>query len=312
MLVFQRLEDPALTVDESVVTLGNFDGVHRGHQALVSKTVEEARRRGIASVAVTFDPHPLQVLAPERAPHLIVTAEDKIELLGKLGVDIVVKQRFDADFANLRAEDFARELIAGRLHARKIFVGRDLRFGHRREGSVEKLIQWGSKWGFEVSIVDPVLVGGARVSSSRIRQLLQQGRVEEARESLGRHHFISGTVVRGNGRGREIGYPTANISSRTEMLPGNGIYATFFWFDGRWRPSASSIGFNPTFGAGPRTVESYIFDFDRDIYGQSMKLAFVKKIRDEQKFADVASLITQIGDDVKTARAILENVPPGI
>jgi riboflavin kinase/FMN adenylyltransferase len=307
MLVFQRIDDPALSVEESVVTVGNFDGVHLGHQALLSQTVADARRLGVPSVALTFDPHPLKVLAPRRAPHLILTAEDKLDLLGQFGIEIVVAQRFDANFARIPAEEFVRELIAGRLHAQKMFVGRDLRFGHAREGSVEQLLGWGERWGFEVNVVEPVLIGGSRVSSSRIRELLHQGRVAEARGSLGRSHFISGVVMRGNARGREIGYPTANIASQTEMIPGNGIYATLFCVDGQWRPSASSIGFNPTFGDNPRTVESYIFDFDQDLYGKPVKLAFVQKIRDEQKFADVPSLVAQIAEDVKIARQILED-----
>jgi riboflavin kinase / FMN adenylyltransferase len=308
MLVFHRIDDPALSLNASVVTLGNFDGIHLGHQALVSQTVEEARRRGAASVVVTFDPHPLKVLAPGRAPPLILTAEDKIEMLGELGVDVVVSQHFDKAFANVRAEDFVRRSIVDRLKTKKMFVGRDLRFGHAREGSVEQLVGWGAALGFEVSIVEPILVDGVRVSSSRIRQLIQDGRVDEARVSLGRYHFISGTVVEGSRRGRKISFPTANIANRTEVLPSDGIYATLFNIDDSWWPSASSIGVNPTFGAGPRTIESYILDFDRDIYGKSIKLAFVKRLRDEKKFSDVPSLVAQIEDDVKTARSIFDKL----
>lgn len=308
MLVFQQIDDPVLSLDASVVTIGNFDGIHLGHQALVSKTVEDARRRKAASVVVTFDPHPLKVLAPERAPRLILTAEDKIEMLGDLGVDVVVSQHFDRAFANLRAEEFVRRSILGHLKAKKMFVGRDLRFGHAREGSVEQLLGWGKVWGFEVSVVEPVLVSGVRVSSSRIRGLVEHGRIEEARASLGRYHFISGTVIAGSRRGREIGYPTANIASRTEVIPGDGIYATLFHVDGKWWPSSSSIGMNPTFGAGPRTIESYILDFDRDVYGKPIKLAFVKRIREEKKFTDVAALVAQIQDDVKVTRAVFDEI----
>jgi riboflavin kinase/FMN adenylyltransferase len=308
MVVSQRIDDPALALDASVVTLGNFDGIHLGHQALVSQTVDEARRRHATSVVLTFDPHPLKVLAPARAPRLILTAQDKIEMLGGLGVDIVVSQRFDSTFANVRAEDFVRRSIVDRLKTKKMFVGRDLRFGHAREGSVKQLVEWGGALGFEVSIVEPVLVDGVRVSSSHIRDLIQHGRVDEARASLGRYHFISGTVIQGSRRGREIGFPTANIASRTEMVPSNGIYASLSLVDGRWWPSASSIGVNPTFGAGPRTIETYILDFDRDIYDQAIKLAFVKKLRDEKKYPDVASLVAQIKDDIRTTRAVFDEL----
>jgi riboflavin kinase/FMN adenylyltransferase len=311
MLVFHDIDDPGLSLGASVVTLGNFDGIHLGHQALVSKTVEEARRRNAASVVVTFDPHPLKVLAPARAPRLILTTQDKIEMLRELGVAVTISQRFDNAFANLRAEEFVRRSIADRLKAKKMFVGRDLRFGHAREGSVEQLVGWGEALGFEVSIVEPILVNGVRVSSSRIRELIQDGRVDEARALLGRHHFISGTVIEGNRRGRQIGFPTANIATRTEVVPGNGIYATLFYVDGNWWPSASSIGVNPTFGAGRRTIESYILDFDRDIYNKTIKLAFVEKIREEKKFSDVASLVAQIEIDVKIARGVFDSLKIG-
>jgi riboflavin kinase/FMN adenylyltransferase len=308
MLVLQQINDPALSLDASVVTIGNFDGVHLGHQALVNQTVDEARDRNATSIVVTFDPHPLKVLAPARAPRLILTAQDKIELLRELGVDIVINQPFDDAFASVRAEDFVRRFIVGYLKTKKIFVGRDLRFGHAREGNIKLLVGWGVKLGFEVSIVEPVLVNDARVSSSRIRALVEDGRVHEARDLLGRYHFISGTVIEGHRRGREMGFPTANIESRTEVLPSNGIYATLFYVDDAWWPSASSIGVNPTFGAGPRTVETHIFEFDRSIYRRVIKLAFVKKIRDEKKFDDVAGLVAQIQDDVNVSRAIFDSL----
>jgi riboflavin kinase/FMN adenylyltransferase len=308
MQVYQQIDDAGLSPAASVVTMGNFDGIHLGHQALVLRSLEEARRRNVASVVLTFDPHPLKVLAPARAPRLILTPEDKIELLQDLGVDVVVNQRFDASFASLDAEEFVRRFIVSRLKAKKIWVGRDLRFGHGRKGDVEQLVRWGEELGFEVGIVEPILVNGVRVSSSQIRQAIEAGRVDEARSSLGRYHFISGTVVEGNRRGRDLGFPTANIASRTEVIPSDGIYATLFHIGQEPWLSVSSIGVNPTFGAGPRTVESYMLNFDRDIYGTKIKLAFVKKIREEKKFADVASLIAQIQEDVRSARAIFDSL----
>ena len=303
MLVFQHIDDPALSLNASVVTVGNFDGVHLGHQALVSETVREAHRRNAASVVVTFDPHPRRFLAPERTLRLILTTSDKIALLRDLGVDLVLNQHFDVTFARVPAEEFVRRFMIGRLKAKKILVGPDLRFGHRREGNVDQLVKWSAELGFAVNIVEPVLIKGVRVSSSRIRALIEDGRVDEAGESLGRYHFISGTVVYGNRRGRELGFPTANIASQTEVLPSDGIYATLFNVDGKWWPSVSSIGVNPTFEEGRHTIETYILDFDRDIYDKAIKLAFAKKLRDEKKFADVSGLIAQIQDDVEVTRS---------
>jgi riboflavin kinase/FMN adenylyltransferase len=308
MLVFPDIDDAARSLTASVVTMGNFDGIHLGHQALIIRTVEESRRRNAVSVALTFDPHPLKVLAPARAPRLILTPEDKIELFRDLGIDVVINQRFDASFAGLEAEEFVRRFIVDRLKAKKLWVGSDLRFGRGRKGSVEQLIGWGVEWGFEVGMVEPILVNGVRVSSSQIRALIEEGRVDEARALLGRFHFVSGTVVDGNRRGRGLGFPTANIASRTEVIPSDGIYATLFHIgQERWL-SVSSIGVNPTFGAGPRTLESFILDFDRDIYGESIRVAFLKKIREEEKFADVASLIARIKDDVRRAHAVFDSL----
>ena len=308
MQIYHQIDDAGLSPAASVVTMGNFDGIHLGHQALVLRSLEEARHRNVASVVLTFDPHPLKVLAPARAPRLILTPEDKIELLQHLGIDVVINQRFDSSFASLDAEEFVRRFIVNRLKAKKIWVGRDLRFGHGRKGDVEQLVRWGEELDFEVGIVEPILVNGVRVSSSQIRQAIEAGRVDEARSSLGRYHFISGTVVEGNRRGRDLGFPTANIASCTEVIPSDGIYATLFHIgQERWL-SVSSIGVNPTFGAGPRTVESYMLNFDRDIYGKKIKLAFVKKIREEKKFADVASLIAQIQEDVRSALAVFHSL----
>jgi len=297
----------------SVVTLGNFDGVHLGHQALISGAVRDARQRGLPSVVLTFEPHPLTVLAPERAPKLILAHKDKMQLLQQLGIDRVVVQRFDESFARIGPEEFVRELLVGRLNAKKLWVGRDLRFGQGRKGSVDDLFRWGSHLGFELSVVEPILVNGERVSSSRIRELVGQGRVDEVKALLGRHHFISGSVTEGHRRGKELGFPTANIASRTEVLPLDGIYATVFHLGQRTRPSVSSIGFNPTFGPGPRTVESYILDFDDNIYGAAVRLSFIKRIRAERKFSSVAELVAQIGADVQSAEEIFRDleIAPG-
>jgi len=307
MKIFRQIEDQSLSTLGSVVTMGNFDGIHSGHQALISSTVEEAKQLGYDSIVLTFEPHPLKVLAPDRAPRLILSYEDKMALFQSFGVNLVIAQSFDRQFASISADDFVRRFLVERLKVRKLWVGRDLRFGQGRKGNVDDLLRLASENEFEVGVLDPILLEGTRISSSRIRQLLEEGRVDEVRPLLGRFHFVSGTVVKGHRRGRALGFPTANISSQTEVMPPDGIYATLFDVRNKQWLSISSIGVNPTFGDGPRTVESFIFDFDGDIYGESVKLSFVKRIREERKFTIVNDLIGQINEDVKCAKAIFKD-----
>jgi riboflavin kinase/FMN adenylyltransferase len=259
----------------------------------------------------TFEPHPLKLLAPERAPQMIVNHKDKMDMLEALGVDAVIVQTFDRRFANIEAKDFVQRYLVEHLNLSKIWLGRDLRFGRARHGDAEDLIRWGSELGFGVGIVEPILVQGKRISSSRIRQLIQQGGVDEVQAMLGRYHFISGTVVRGHGRGRKIGFPTANLAAATELLPQDGIYATILEFQGRRWLSVSSVGHNPTFEEGAHTIEAYILDFAQDIYGEPVKLSFVQRIREERKFAQIEDLVTQIDQDVLAARAIFDQLNLG-
>ncbi|MGE5216607.1 MAG: bifunctional riboflavin kinase/FAD synthetase [Chloroflexota bacterium] len=305
MQILRHMDEQALEIAGSVVTLGNFDGIHLGHQALIGGAVEDSRRLGVPSVVLTFEPHPLNVLAPQRAPKLILAHKDKIQLLQNLGVDIVAVQRFDLAFAKLSAAEFVHTLLVGRLKVKKLWVGKDLRFGQGRQGSVDDLLRWGTELGFEVAVVEPILVNGRRVSSSGIRQLVSAGRVDEVKSMLGRYHFVSGRVTEGRRRGRDLGFPTANLALRTEVVPLDGIYATLFHLGERTLLSVSSIGLNPTFGAGPRTVESYIMNFNEEIYGAAVRLSFIKRIREEKKFDSAAELAAQILDDVRHAEAIL-------
>jgi riboflavin kinase/FMN adenylyltransferase len=308
MEIIRHIEERALSLAGSVATLGNFDGVHLGHQALLRSAVGEAMRIGRRSVVLTFEPHPLKLLAPARAPKLILSHKDKMELVQSFGVDVVVIQKFDASFASLTAQQFVDGMLVERLKIRKIWVGKDLRFGQGRQGTVDDLVRWGADSRFDVGIVEPVLLAGVRVSSSRVRQLVEEGRVDEAAPMLGRYHFVSGRVVSGQRRGKALGFPTANISTRTEVLPLDGIYATLFQLRERRLLSVSSIGVNPTFGDGPRTVESFMLDFNGDLYGESVKLFFVKRIRKEEKFASVGQLVAQMHQDVARARAIFDDL----
>lgn len=308
MQILRHIGERSHELVGSVVTLGNFDGIHLGHQALIAGAVSDSKKLALPSVVLTFEPHPLSVLAPDRAPKLILAHKDKMQLLQTFGVDIVAVQHFDLAFAALSAEDFVRDLLVRRLKARKIWVGKDLRFGQGRSGEVEDLRRWGRELGFEVAVVEPILVDGNRVSSSRIREFLRDGRVDAVKTMLGRYHFISGRVVEGHRRGKDLGFPTANLSSRTEVLPLDGIYATLFRLGPRVLQSVSSVGLNPTFGAGPRTVESFIMGFDENIYGEAAQLSFVKRIRNEIKFSSVSDLVAQIRNDVRDAEAILHGV----
>jgi riboflavin kinase/FMN adenylyltransferase len=308
MQIFRHLDDPGLALPASVVTFGNFDGIHLGHQALIGGTIADAERLAVPSVVLTFEPHPLKVLAPDRAPKMLLTHKAKMRLLQDLGVDIVVVQHFDMAFAGIGAEEFVRGLLVGRLKPRRVWVGRDLRFGRGRQGTIGDLARWGMELGFEVSVVDPILVDGVRVSSSQVRRLISGGNVEQVRPLLGRYHFVSGRVVAGQRRGKGLGFPTANIATRTEVLPPDGIYATLFHLGARPLPSVSSVGFNPTFGPGPRTVETFIFNFHDEIYGESVRVSFVRKIREEKKFASSEDLVEQIRADVNCAEKILREL----
>jgi riboflavin kinase/FMN adenylyltransferase len=308
MKVIRQIDDEELALSSSVVTMGNFDGIHLGHQALLRNTVEEARTSDRRSVVLTFEPHPLKILAPDRAPQLLLSYEDKLQMIESFGVDIAVVQTFDTRFAAVEPEEFVEKFLVQRLHVGKIWVGRDLRFGRRRRGGVDELIRWGAELGFQVGIVEPILLDGVRISSSHIRDLIEQGCVDDVRPFLGRFHFVSGEVVSGHRRGRALGFPTANIRTRTEVLPPHGIYATLFQFQERQWLSITSIGTNPTFGAGPPTVEAFILDFAADIYGASVKLFFVKRLRAEQKFATPELLIEQMKQDVTAAQEVFRQL----
>ncbi len=318
MKIFRHIDEPGLAISGTVATMGNFDGIHLGHQILVRNTVEESRRLGYPSTVLTFEPHPLKILAPERAPLLILSYEDKMDLLEGIGVDIVVAQRFDRDFASIAADDFVRRFLVDRLKVRKLWVGRDLRFGQGRKGGTEDLLRLAPGAGFEVSVLDPILLDGVRISSTRIRQLVEAGRVDEVRPMLGRYHFVSGRVVTGHRRGQTLGFPTANIAAQTEVVPLNGIYATLIQLKSKQWLSVSSVGVNPTFGGGSRTVESFILDFEGNLYGEGVKLSFVQRIRDEKNFVRVEDLIAEMHEDVKRAEAVFEGLglrakadPPG-
>jgi riboflavin kinase / FMN adenylyltransferase len=288
------------------VTVGNFDGVHRGHQALVSAAVARARETGRQAAVLTFDPHPARVLHPGRAPAALTTLAQKEEILGDLGVDLLAVLPFDASVAGLSPEAFARTVLHETLGARDVVVGESFRFGHRREGDARGLLALGQRLGFSVHALPAVLERGSPVSSSRVRDELARGDVRAAWSLLGRPYFVDAAVVRGDGRGRAIGVPTANLEPENEILPARGVYAARCRIPGgRWQAAVVNLGHRPTFGGGPVTLEAHLVDFEGDLYGARVRLEFHERLRGEQRFHGASALVARIRQDVAEARALV-------
>ncbi len=285
------------------VAIGNFDGVHRGHQALL----RVARASGTPA-ALTFTPHPARVFAPALAPPLIMSLERRLELLEEAGIEVAVVEPFTRAFAAVEAEDFVRQVLGERLGARRVVVGYDFSFGRGRRGNPEMLQRLGRELGLSVEIVPPVMADGLVCSSTKIREFVLEGRVEGAALLLGRPFEIIGPVVRGAGRGRAMGIPTANLAPEGELLPRLGIYAAraIVLDGGPTRAAALSVGSNPTFGPGEAvTVEAYLLDFDGDLYGRRVRLEVLERLRDERRFASVGELRAQIDQDVAQVRTLV-------
>jgi riboflavin kinase/FMN adenylyltransferase len=288
--------------------IGNFDGVHRGHARLVAETVAAARALGGRAVVLTFDPHPARVLAPAAAPVSLSTLEQKAELLGALGVDTLAVLPFTPEVAARDAGTFARDVLASCLGAAAIVVGEGFRFGHGRTGDATLLSELGRGLGWTVTTVAPVTHQGEPISSTRIRRALAAGDVEAAADLLGRRFFVDGVVEPGEGRGRGLGFPTANVASTNETLPGSGVYACLFAAGGEpAREAVANLGTRPTFedGRGPSRLEVHVLDTDRDLYGRTVRTTFVARLRGEERFADAEALARQIGEDVARAREVL-------
>jgi riboflavin kinase/FMN adenylyltransferase len=289
------------------VTAGNFDGVHRGHQMLVAAAVADAREAGGTAVVLTFDPHPSRVLSPDRAPSTLMTVDQKAEILGELGVDRLAVLPFTLDLSRKTPEEFARSVLVGALGAGLVVVGSNFRFGRGRGGDVETLRGLGSALGFRVHGLEPVMHEGAPVSSSRIREALARGAVDAARALLGRRFFVDGSIVRGAGRGRTLGIPTANLDLWNETLPRGGVYACWCRIEGQPQRHRAvvNVGRRPTFGGGETTVEAHLLDFQEDVYGRGARLEFEMRVRDERPFPSAAALVEQIRADVEDARRAL-------
>ena len=302
MKIFHGTEN-AKILRPTVLTLGVFDGLHLGHQRIMRKVVERAAEVDAHATAITFDPHPRAVLHPESAPPLLQTLDQRLANLEILGIEQAIVIRFDRKFASTPAEDFVAAIIHDRLQAKEVYLGKGFAFGRARGGNIELLKRLGTQFGFHADEVDEVRLRGQRISSSKIRGLLSEGRVNLVRRMLGRPYGVEGVIVRGDRRGHTIGFPTANLHPHNRVIPRFGVYATASLIDGAWRRSITNIGVRPTFGAdADPSIESHIFDFDGELYGDVVRVRFLHRIRDEKKFEGIDELKTQIERDVRRAQ----------
>ncbi len=298
--ITEKLKNP-------VVTIGNFDGVHLGHQALFARVIDRARAIGGVSVVYTFDPHPLKVLQPHRPFLLITTREEKQQVIERYGIDVLVREHFSADFARLSMEDFVGDVLCGALQAKEVFIGPDYRFGKGRAGTTDMLKSLGDRCGLTVNILGNIEVEGVEVRSTMIRNLILEGRVQEAACFLGRPYTLKGMVVTGHAIGRTIGIRTANLDPEKELYPRSGIFAVRVLVDERPEQGVLSIGSNPTFPGKGFSLEVHILDFQGELYGRQIELVFIQKLRDEKKFDSPDALVAQIGRDIEKARIVLKS-----
>jgi len=312
MEVIDQLEKIQIPYENAVVTIGNFDGMHIGHQALFKEVIQKAKEIGGTSIAMTFEPHPIRVLMQNGQPPLITVYEQKLELIDQTGIDVLICIPFTPEFAAVSAAAFVEDLLVRRIGMKAMVVGKDYTYGRNREGTLETLKADGRRLGFEVIVAEwirvPTSLAG-RASSTLIREMIMDGRVKNARELLGRHYQIRGKVVPGRHRGgRLLDCPTANIHIKDELCPKNGIYAVTVDWKGRCYKGVANIGYSPTFDDHCFTVEVHIIDFDRNLYGEKIRVNFIERIRDEVKFNDLSELSEQIQRDIQSAGRILSDV----
>lgn len=317
MIIAKSINEIIKPEQGSCVTIGNFDGVHKGHQKLISSTCRKARANGLASVVVTFDPHPLRVLVNSKTPPFITLTSQKLELIALHKPDIILPLNFTREMAALSPEEFIKQYLIDPLGMKEMVVGYDYALGKGRSGNYETIAELGKKHAYGVERLDPVIINDAVVSSSRIRDLVSEGNVWDVRPLLGRFYQVRGEVVRGMNRGgRLLGFPTANIKLEDELFPKKGAYAIRVEVDGKVLPGVANIGKNPTFGNEALSVEAHILDFFADIYGKDIRVHFIQRIRSEKKFNGLDELKERIGIDINLAREILSypesQVRPGL
>jgi len=296
------LEEP---LKNPVLTIGNFDGVHRGHLALFEKVKERARAIGGQSAVMTFEPHPIRVMKPGNGPLLITPTRQKLELIDKSGIDVLFCIPFTREFAAISAEDFVKDILVGRIGLKELVVGYDYAFGRNREGSIRLLTELGEKLGFRVHLVGPIHIDHTLVSSTSIRKLVQEGKLSEAKTLLGRDYQVEGTVVSGHRRGgRLLGFPTANLKPKDELLPKTGVYAVTVVIDGETYRGVTNVGYNPTFHDNALAVETHVLDYSGDLVGKTIQINFLSRLRGERSFQDIRELSEQIAKDIQDAKAV--------
>lgn len=301
MKIFHGTEN-ANILRPTVLTLGVFDGLHLGHQKIMETVVKRTKAVDAVPTAITFDPHPRAVLYPEKAPPLLQTLDQRLANFEVLGIEQAIVIRFNKKFAGQDAEAFIREIIHDRLQAKEIYLGHGFAFGKNRGGNIELLKKMSEELGFHADEVEEVRLRGYRISSSRIRQLLKEGKVNLVRRMLGRPYGVEGVIIRGDRRGHTIGFPTANLKPHNRVIPKFGVYATAILIEGKWRKGITNVGVRPTFKEDDEpSIETYIFDFDGDLYGDVLRVRFLHRIREERKFRGIDELKSQIQKDTKIA-----------
>lgn len=304
--VYREFSDLKNNVKNSIVIIGNFDGVHLGHQAVINYAKSLKKESNDKILLFTFYPHPLKVLRPDNAPKNILSFRSKVLKMKKIGIDIILAQRFNKDFSKISASDFIKIILSQGLKARHIIVGDDFHFGHKREGNITYLKSKEHQNNFKVHIIEESSLDNVRYSSSLIREMIEKGKMLEAKKVLGYFHEVEGKVVKGEQMGRKLGFPTANIHYVNTIIPKNGIYAGWVKFQNKIYMSAISTGYRPQFKGKKRFLEAYILNFSGDIYGTRIKVSLVKKIRDEEVFSDIDKLKNQMSLDCKEAIKVLE------
>jgi riboflavin kinase/FMN adenylyltransferase len=287
----------------TTVTIGNFDGVHLGHQRIIRGVIDRSRETGTQSMVLTFFPHPARILRPELAPPLLMTLAQRLDSFRESGLDAALVLRFDAELAKVSAEDFARKFLLETLRTRTVMVGENFRFGHKQAGDVKLLKEFGRRWNFEVQVVPPVIQDGIVVSSTAVRSAVREGRMEDASRLLGRPFALAGEIKTGTGQGRKLVVPTLNLATEQECLPKNGVYATETVVEGRKYRSATNIGVRPTFDGQRLAIESHLFDFSENLTSGAMEVRFWKRLRDEKKFSGPEALRDQVLRDINEAQA---------
>jgi riboflavin kinase / FMN adenylyltransferase len=293
----------------TAVTIGNFDGVHLGHQQILKRLYDRARRESLASAVLTFHPHPARLLRPQEAPALLGTLEQRLAAIGALGIDLVLVARFDAALASLGPQEFVRQYLVDAMRAQAVLIGANFRFGHRQTGDARLLSELGRKCGFEVEIVPPMTTDGAVISSTAIRNALREGRVDQARSMLGRPFALTGEIKAGTGQGRKLVVPTLNLATEQELLPKTGVYATEAVVQGETYRAATNIGVRPTFDGAHTTVESHLLDFHETRTSGRLELRFWARLREERKFPSPAELREQVLRDIETAKQYFDAAP---